>query len=500
MSVPGDVKKAIELLRAEPERRLSIGKLAAACGVAPRTLQKHFKQFVGKTPAELRIEARMDRARRELLRGKPKVSVADVAASCGINHLGRFGTLYRKRFGEMPSATLRRRRWSDGTHIGMTILPVIMERPVIAVHEFTCQARSCPLGRFDLGEVVGVGLMRERWLRVGPADQARYHLNGVVRYDKDLLQVTVTLMSAETNHCLWADRWRGVLSDILVFQDRVVARITNAVRRTLFDAEISRSIAKDPTDASGWELTMKALPLAMHIEGAPLSRALDFLEQAMELLPTDGLPVALAAWCRAQRGSHHLSEQPQVEKLSGLKLVARGAQLTNDDAIVQSLFGSVCALAGKFDQAASHIDRALALNGSSAWAWNRLGMLDVYRGNFKDATECFQIARDLDPCNPLNFMSSIGIGSAHFDAERYEEGAVWFGRAITEHPAAVWVNRFRAPALLLAGKKEQAGKAFAELNQKYPDLTIRALRQAIPYRRNHWDRLAGGLVDLGMSL
>jgi AraC-like DNA-binding protein/tetratricopeptide (TPR) repeat protein len=499
MSIPGDVKKAIELLRAQPERRLSIGKLAASCGVAPRTLQKHFKQFVGKTPAELRFEARMDRARRELLRAKPNVSVADIAASCGIKHLGRFATHYRKRFGEKPSSTLRRRGRSKDTHIGMTILPVSLERPVIAVHKFICQEPS-PLGSFGLSKLIGAGLLRERWLRVGSADQARYHLKGVVRFDKDLLRVTVTLISAETARCLWADRWQGPLGDILALQDRVTARVTNAVRRALFDAEISRSMAKDSTNASGWELTMKALPLAMRIEGAPLSRALDLLEKAMELLPTDGLPVALAAWCRAQRGSHHLSERPHIEKRFGLELVARGAELNNDDAIVQSLFGSVCALAGRFDQAALHIDRALALNGASAWAWNRLGMLDVYRGSFKDATECFQIARDLDPRNPLNFMSSIGIGSAHFDAERYGEGAIWFARAIAEHPAAVWVNRFRAPALLLGGKKDEAGKAFVELTQKYPDLTIRALRQAIPYRQSHWDRLAEGLVDLGMPL
>jgi AraC-like DNA-binding protein len=499
MSVPGDVKKAIELLRAQPERRLSIGKLAASCGVAPRTLQKHFKQFVGKTPAELRFEARLDRARRELLRAKPNVSVSDVAASCGIRHLGRFATHYRERFGETPSATLRRRRHTDGTQNGSTILPVNLDRPAIAVHEFTCAEQLHALGNFNLDEGICVGLMRERWFRVSPADRARYHLKGNFRHDKGLLQIKAALISAETGRCLWADRWQGAVGDIFSFQDRVVTRVINAVRRTLFDAEIHRSVERDSKNASGWELTMKALPLAMRIEGAPLRRALDLLEQAMELSPMDGLPVALAAWCRAQRGSHHLSERPQAEKLSGLELVARGAR-TNDDAIVQSLFGSACALAGEFDRAASHIDRALALDGSSAWAWNRLGMLDVYRGNFKDATESFMIARDLDPCNPLNFMSSIGIGSSYFDAERYEEGAGWFGRAIAEHPAAVWVNRFRAPALLLAGKKDEAGKAFVELTKKYPDLTIKALRQAIPYRQNHWDRLAEGLVDLGMPL
>ena len=499
MSIPGDVKKAIELLRTQPERRLNLRKLAASCGVAPRTLQKHFKQFVGKTPGEIRFEARMDRARRELLRAIPNVSIADVAALSGIRHLGRFSTLYRERFGETPSATLRRRR-TGSTQSRATILRVNLDRPVIAVHEFTSSERAHMIGTPELAQAISSGLLRDRWFRIGTAYQAHYHLHGDVRHEKGFIRVTATLLSAETQRCLWADRWQGSPNDVSAFEERVVTRVTKAVRRSLFDAEIKRSIAKDPNKASGWELTMMALPRAMRIEKVALSRAIDLLERAMELSPTDALPVALAAWCHAQRGSHHLSEHPQAEKLHGLRLVARGAELTDNDATTQSLLGSVCALAGQFNRAASHIERALEQDGASAWAWNRLGMLDVYRGNFNDATECFQIARNLDPLNPLNFMASIGIGSAYFDAERYEEGSLWFASAIAEHPEAVWVNRFRAPALLLAGKKKEAGKAFAELSQNYPDLCVKTLRQAIPYRQHHWDRLAEGLVHLGMPL
>lgn len=108
MSIPRDVKKAIELIRSQPERDLRLEKLAASCGVAPRTLQKHLKQFVGKTPGQLRFEARMDRARRQLLRAKPNVSVAEIATSCGITHLGRFASLYNKQFGETRDCGLRR--------------------------------------------------------------------------------------------------------------------------------------------------------------------------------------------------------------------------------------------------------------------------------------------------------------------------------------------------------------------------------------------------------
>jgi AraC-like DNA-binding protein len=52
---------------------------------------------------------RLDQARQQLLHAAASTSVTDVAARCGFNHLGRFAAWYRHRYGESPSATLRRR-------------------------------------------------------------------------------------------------------------------------------------------------------------------------------------------------------------------------------------------------------------------------------------------------------------------------------------------------------------------------------------------------------
>src|ERR1700743_3423334 len=318
MPIPGDVKKAIELLRANPER--SFAGLAAACGVAPRTLQKHFVQFVGKTPGELRFELRMDRARRELLRAKPKVSVTAIATSCGISHLGRFAVLYRKRFGETPSQTLRRRRVAGNPPSELTIIPSRLERPVIALHPFACQAPSPALAGLDVSREIGASLARERWFVVGSPERARYHLHGNVRYDGSSIRVTVLLSSGEAGRLLWADRWQGAVEEIFDLEDRIVARVTTAIRRSLFKAEIERAAAGDPRQANGWELSLMAMPKAMRFDAVSLGQALELSERAMELSPSDGLPVALAAWCRAQRGSHHLAAQPAAEKSSALVL------------------------------------------------------------------------------------------------------------------------------------------------------------------------------------
>ena len=95
-------------------------------------------------------------------------------------------------------------------------------------------------------------------------------------------------------------------------------------------------------------------------------------------------------------------------------------------------------------------------------------------------------------------LFTIGIGSAHFEATRYEEAARWFTRALAEHPAAIWINRFRAPAFSLAGKKEEARLSFAELTRTYRALSIAEVRSSLPYTQSHWDRLCEGLANLGM--
>jgi len=494
--VPRDVKKAVDLLKADPARAWTIDQLAEASGVARRTLQKHFRRFVGCSPHQLQLELRLDRIRRELLRAGPTATVSEIAARFGFSHFGRLAAAYARRYGETPSAALRRRdAAAKGPQPGF-VSPAA-ERPVIAIQPF--ELPHGPPRGLRVADEISAALLRNRWLAVGSPARARYHLRGSVCGDAfGRLRIIVVLTDAGSGRHLWADRWDGTSEEVFAFEERVATQVATAVDRALRSAETDRVGDKSPGRLSAWELTMKALPQAMVIERATLAEALEWLERAMELAPQDPLPVALAAWCHAQRGSHHLAAQAAAEKRIGRALAERGARLKSGDPIAESLLGAACMLAGDFETASVHVERALALDGACAWAWNRSGMLNIYRGQFADATECFQIARAADPENPLNFMCSIGIGSAHFDSGRYQEAGRWFARAIAEHPAAMWVNRFRAPALFLAGKRDEARKSLREFRRAYPGVGMAEIRLALPYPQSHWDRLCEGLAGLGM--
>jgi transcriptional regulator GlxA family with amidase domain len=94
-------------IRAHADTPITIGALADAAGVSARTLFEGFRRFRGTTPMAQLKAVRLVRAYEEL-RMSPDESVTDVSVKWGFVHLGRFARAYRRRFGELPSETLRR--------------------------------------------------------------------------------------------------------------------------------------------------------------------------------------------------------------------------------------------------------------------------------------------------------------------------------------------------------------------------------------------------------
>ena len=107
---PRDVKRAIDYMQANLEASITIADIVAVAGVPGRTLFKHFKDFKGMSPMQYLRNARFDRVRRTLLLGEPSECVTSIAMEAGFLHMGRFAVDYRRRFGESPSETMRRRK------------------------------------------------------------------------------------------------------------------------------------------------------------------------------------------------------------------------------------------------------------------------------------------------------------------------------------------------------------------------------------------------------
>ena len=108
-TAPPYVRRAKRYLLEHATDNLTIAEVARAASTTPRTLYDGFRRSQGMGPIGWLRAQRLERARDELLRSRPEaVRVTDIAMRWGFQHLGRFCQTYKRRFGETPTATLRR--------------------------------------------------------------------------------------------------------------------------------------------------------------------------------------------------------------------------------------------------------------------------------------------------------------------------------------------------------------------------------------------------------
>lgn len=108
---PHFVKKAEAYMAEHAHESLTVENLAAHVGVCSRTLFLGFRKYRDVSPMEYLRSIRLARVREELLQdGDPRALVTEIASRWGFLHHGNFTAEYKRKFGELPSHTLRFRK------------------------------------------------------------------------------------------------------------------------------------------------------------------------------------------------------------------------------------------------------------------------------------------------------------------------------------------------------------------------------------------------------
>ena len=370
-ALPSDLVRALKWLRGHLFELDWLGQLARVAGVRPRTLETHFKMFLGTTPLGWARRMRLARARRELLRSRARTTVTDIAFANGFSQLGRFAAQYREVFGELPSATLGRTRCSS------------------------------------------------------------------------------------TNNA---------------------------------DQDVDEAI----------RLTLEALPFAFAVGRKQCNAALEGLDRPQELAPSYGLAKAVAGWCWAQRVAHNFGSTPDADRDRAHRLAQEACDLDPDDALTLTLSSGALVLLHRLGEADDRLERALALDPWLAYAWIRRGWMSAYLGDSDGAVRELRTALHLMPFEPLRHITFIGMGCAHFVAERYDRAARWVQSGVENYPESYWAQRIAVAAVALTGAQAEARRMGRQLRRNDPKLTVAEARQAWPFTASFMSRLGDGLEIAGL--
>lgn len=105
----GAVARAEEWIRANIERPFAVAEIAGAAGTSLRSLQEGVRRQRGATLTQMVETIRLERFRAMLADPGSRQTVTEAASLVGLGHLGRAAAAYRRRYGETPSQTLRRK-------------------------------------------------------------------------------------------------------------------------------------------------------------------------------------------------------------------------------------------------------------------------------------------------------------------------------------------------------------------------------------------------------
>lgn len=364
-ALPASLVHVLGWLNGRLDEPIELEMLAAVASVRPRTLEAHFRLYLGTTPSGWVRRTRLARARQQLLAGNAETTVTGVAMAQGFSQLGRFAAQYRRHFGELPSQTLaaaRRQPPEEGEELDDEALRLSWRALAGAfmVGPGSCSAALADVERAqELAPRYALPKAIAAWCR---GQQAAHNFSGKPQRDRaQSLRLAEEAASLAPADALTLSLCSGALT--------LARRLTDA------DRLVERSLAIDPSSPWGWA-RRGWLSAYLGDDDAALRE----LQMMLRLMP--------------------------FEPLRHLAFIGIGCAHFN---------------AGRYERAARWIEDGVAAGPESFWAERVLIAAAIHAGARsearrhartllrKDATLTVAVARDAWPFRP-GFMQRVAEG------------------------------------------------------------------------------------------
>ena len=318
--------------------------------------------------------------------------------------------------------------------------------------------------------------------QVGRELGVRYIVEGSVRRVGERVRITAQLVEAETGNHIWSDKIEGAVGELFDLQDRMAAEVASAIQPSIRRAEVDRARSKRPDNLAAYDLVMRAFPHLWAHRPEDNAEAIVLLTRALQLEPNYGLPAALAAWAHGQQVAYNWTSDVDAERKTAQKLVEQAVMTVHDDpTALTALASAMMQLGGDVAQAAALTDRALTLDPNHSWAWMRRGFGQVYLGNPKEGLVAFERSARLSPMDPFAFNVHLGMGLAHFAADRPQDAVRFARQALAERPGLIWPFRDLAVYHAHLGDLAAARDALGRFQANHPGVSIDSVGDSLRF-------------------
>jgi TolB-like protein/Tfp pilus assembly protein PilF len=264
----------------------------------------------------------------------------------------------------------------------------------------------------------------------------------------DRVIIRTELVDAVNGWQLWGGQYHRKLADVLAIQDEISEEVCKRLEFHLTKKQREQLTKHYTENIEAYQLYLKGRYHWNKYSHAGLKKAIDYFSQAIETDPTYALAYAGLADCYYRLSNVYAPTREAMPKAKAA--VMRALEIDPDLSEAHAALGLVRLFYDlDWPAARESFQRAIEVNPNYSIAHQRLGLYFNLLGQFDEARNELELARDLDPLSPQLYCS---FALMFFLARQYD-------RVLSEVEKTLEMDNNYVPTLyLLARTREELGQ------------------------------------------
>lgn len=297
------------------------------------------------------------------------------------------------------------------------------------------------LGRLRGLRVIDAGRVRPEEV----SRHARYAVSGSVQREGAVLRIHTRLVDMHTGEQLWSERFERPFGELFPVQDEIIRHVTEVLPTRLTQSERERLARHHTRSLEAYDLFLRAQALFLARGPAENAQARELYRKALEIDPRFARAYSGLALTHAM--DHRLQANAGVRASldRALELAETARQIDPELAEVHWALGFVHAQARRHREAIAALDRAIALNPSSADAHALKGGIYTYVGEPDQSIAPLRAALRFQPNG--GYLVYLLLGRAYFFLDDSQQALINLREAALRNPSDLEVRLYLAAAL-----------------------------------------------------
>jgi len=328
--------------------------------------------------------------------------------------------------------------------------------------------------------------------RIGRLLGARYLLQGGLCLSGDHMRVTARLIDSEAAYIFWSQTYEMGLSDLHATLDEVATSIIAMLESRIARVEQGRARARRRSRLDTWGMIWRGRWHLNRLTSADAAEARRLFTEAVKLDPESAEAQIHLAWWTWYDVWSQRRPREDMEALRELTLRALAADVL--DSRGHLLAGSAEILLRRPEQALRHLEEAVRLNPSLAYAHAQIGSSHMLAGRPRDAIVPLKTSLRLNPQDHYAFYALGELAAVHCMMGDWQQAIALADKSLSLRSAYWFARLSKIGALARSGDEAAAACELDTLLAQHPGFS-RTYIEWLPFEDRAWiDYFAEGLV------